>query len=331
MAMKAMILEKPGEKLAEREVEIPQPAKDQILVKIKFCGVCRTDLHIVDGDLPQRRNSVIPGHEIIGIVEKAGEDVTNFSKGDQVGVPWLAYTCGHCKFCKRNQENLCENIEFTGYTVNGGYAEYTTAHAEYCFPIPDQYFNAHGAPLLCAGLIGYRSYRKTDPEKVQRLGLYGFGASAHLLAQVAIYEQKEVYAFTRQGDKAGQQFALDLGCYWAGASSELPPEKLDAAIVFAPVGPLMIEALKAVDKGGRVVSAGIHMSPIPEFEYELLWGERSLHSVANLERKDGNDFLKMAKKAEIRTSIKTYALSEANQALSDLKNGKLQGAAVLTI
>lgn len=329
--MLAMVLQQTGKPLEKQEVEKPQPGEDQILIKVKYCGVCRTDLHIMDGDLPAKKLPLIPGHEVIGTVEKAGSNVSRFDLGDKVGVPWLAHTCGHCKFCKRDQENLCDNAQFTGYTVDGGYSEYMVAHAEYCFPIPEQYFNAHGAPLLCAGLIGYRSYRKTHPDKVKRLGLYGFGASAHLLAQVAVYEGKQVYAFTRAGDTEGQQFAKNLGCHWAGASTELPPEKLDAAIVFAPVGALMIEALKAVDKGGRVVSAGIHMSPIPEFEYRLLWEERSLHSVANLERKDGEDFMKIAAKADLKASVTIYPLDKANEALEDLRNGKIEGAAVLEI
>lgn len=326
-----MVLEEVGKPLHLKDVEKPEPEKGQVFIKVKYCGVCRTDLHIVDGDLPEKKSPVIPGHEVIGVVEKVAEGTTNFSVGDPVGVPWLAYTCGHCKFCKRNQENLCENAEFTGYTTDGGYAEYMVANADYCIPVPDQYFNAHGAPLLCAGLIGYRSYRKTLPEKVKRLGLYGFGASAHLLAQVAVYEGNEVYAFTREGDTEGQQFAKDLGCHWAGSSKELPPHKLDAAIVFAPVGPLMVEALKAVDKGSRVVSAGIHMSPIPEFEYKLLWEERSLHSVANLERKDGKDFMEVAPKADIQTTVEVFPLAKANEALDAMRNSKLQGAAVLEI
>lgn len=329
--MKAMVLHQPGEALRPEEREIPEPGEHQILIKIKACGVCRTDLHVVDGDLPDTKLPIIPGHEVIGWVEQTGPGVSNWQKGDQVGAPWLGYTCGKCKFCQREQENLCENALFNGYTRDGGYAEYMTAFADYCLPIPDQYFNAESTPLLCAGLIGYRSYRKTEPGKVKRLGMYGFGASAHLLAQLAVHEGKEVYAFTREGDIQGQEFARSLGCHWAGPSTQQPSEKLDAAIVFAPVGPLMVEALKATDKGGRVVSAGIHMSPIPEFEYKYLWGERSLHSVANLDRKDGQEFMKKAPEAGIETTVKVYPLEEANQALDDLRNGRLQGAAVLEV
>jgi len=326
-----MILEEIGKPLQEKDLDIPTPAKDQVLIKVKACGVCRTDLHIIDGDLPEPNTPLILGHEVIGEVSACGENVSQWKKGDKVGMPWLGYTCSNCKFCKRDQENLCENALFNGYTKDGGYAEYALAYADYCLPIPENYFNAKSTPLLCAGLIGYRSYRKTNPEKVKRLGLYGFGASAHLLAQVAVEEGKELYAFTREGDKEGQQFAKNLGCHWAGASTEKPPEKLDAAIVFAPVGDLMVEALKATDKGGRVVSAGIHMSPIPEFEYKYLWEERSMHSVANLSRKDGKEFMEKAAQAGIETTVKTYPLSDANQALDDLREGKLQGAAVLEI
>ncbi len=329
--MKAMLLEKAGQPLVEKEVEIPHPAEGQLLVKVKSCGVCRTDLHIVDGDLQDGKTPLIPGHEIIGEVVEVPKSTNHFKVGDKVGIPWLAYTCGRCHFCLSNRENLCENAEFTGYTINGGYAEYTVAYADYCLAIPPRYYHPRYTPLLCAGFIGYRSYRKCLPDQIRSLGLYGFGASAHLLSQVALDDGKKVYAFTREGDVAGQEFARKLGCHWAGASTELPPQKLDAAIVFAPVGSLMIAALKATNKGGRVVSAGIHMSPIPEFEYRLLWEERSLHSVANLERRDGHEFMKAASKADIQTTVREYGLSEANEALADLRNGNLQGAAVLTL
>jgi propanol-preferring alcohol dehydrogenase len=329
--MTAMRLEKTGGPLVEVQVPIPEPGPDEFLVKIKACGVCRTDLHVVDGDLQDGILPIIPGHEAIGEVVKCGEKVSQHKKGDHVGIPWLGYTCGECKYCKRDQENLCDNGLFHGFTLNGGYAEYMLVKEGFAINMPEKYFNSQSTPLLCAGLIGYRSYRKTLPESVRNLGLYGFGASAHLLAQLAINEGKKVFAFTRPGDESSQKFARELGCAWAGASDQLPPEKLDAAIVFAPVGSLMVEALKATDKGGRVVSAGIHMSPIPEFEYKYLWEERSMHSVANLERNDGREFMEAISKADIQTHVHLYHLLEANHALEDLRQGKINGAAVLVI
>lgn len=329
--MTAMQLQEVGGPLVEVQLPVPQPGPKEFLVKVKACGVCRTDLHVVDGDLPNGVLPIIPGHEIIGEVVECGEEVTQHKLGDHVGIPWLGYTCGSCKYCQRGQENLCEYGLFHGFTLNGGYAEYCLVRDGFALNMPEEYFNAESTPLLCAGLIGYRSYRQTLPEKVKNLGLYGFGASAHLLAQLAISEGKKVFAFTRTGDESSQKFARKLGCVWAGASDQLPPEKLDAAIVFAPVGELMVEALKATDKGGRVVSAGIHMSPIPEFEYKYLWEERSMHSVANLERSDGHEFMTALSHADIQTHVKLYPLREANHALEDLRQGKINGAAVLVI
>jgi len=327
--MKAIVMEAQGKPLVLRECARPEPLPGQIRIRIRACGVCRTDLHVLDGDLLSPKLPLIPGHEVVGEVESLGDGVSRWRKGDGVAVPWLASTCGRCKYCRRGEENLCEAALFHGYTVDGGYAEYMVAREDFCIPLPDELLRPESAPLFCAGLIGYRSYRKTDPSRVQRLGLYGFGASAHILAQIALHEGKQVYAFTRAGDADGQAFARSLGCQWAGASTEHPPGKLDAAIVFAPVGALMVEALKALDKGGRVVSAGIHMSPIPEFEYKLLWEERSMHSVANLTRKDALEFMERIRGADIRTTVTCYPLEQANEALEALRAGKLNGAAVL--
>jgi propanol-preferring alcohol dehydrogenase len=325
--MHAMLLKRPGEPLEWVKREIPQPGRGQILVKVLACGVCRTDLHVVDGELPNPKLPLIPGHEIVGQVEALGEGVTQFQVGQRVGIPWLGHTCGACGFCLKGRENLCDTAAFTGYTLDGGYAEYTVAEARYAFSLPDNYDPLHAAPLLCAGLIGYRSYALA--EDAERIGLYGFGAAAHIIAQVAVQQGRKVYAFTRPGDKAAQAFALSLGATWAGDSTQMPPEVLDAAILYAPVGALVPLALRAVRKGGRVICAGIHMSDIPSFPYALLWGERSLCSVANLTRRDGEEFLRLAALFPIRTEVHPYPLKEANRALEELRRGLFQGAAVL--
>ena len=330
MKMKAMVLHRIGEPLVLEEVPVPQPSDDEILVRIKTCGVCRTDLHVVDGDLPNPKLPLIPGHEIIGIVEKAGKNVRDFKVGDRVGVPWLAYTCGECKYCRRGKENLCENALFTGYTKDGGYAQYVVAHHRYAFHIPENYDDLHAAPLMCAGLIGYRSYRFVKDE-AETIGIYGFGAAAHIITQIAVAQGKKIYAFTKPGDERKQKFALSLGAEWAGGSDEKPPVKLDAAIIYAPVGPLMVKALQDVDKGGRVVSAGIHMSDIPSFPYRILWEERSMHSVANLTRQDGVEFFETIRNIKVETKVNPYPLEEANRALDDFRHGRFEGAAVLVI
>ncbi len=327
--MKAMVLLQPGKPLQYEEVDRPEPGKDQVLIKIHACGVCRTDQHIVDGELADPKLPLIPGHEIIGEIVEYGEGSGRFSIGQRVGVPWLGHTCGHCYYCKHGHENLCENAKFTGYTMNGGYAEYTVAEERYCFPIPEQYEDAHAAPLMCAGLIGYRSYSMVGDAK--RIGFYGFGASAHILIQIARNDGREIYAFTRSGDKTGQDFARDMGAVWAGVSNEKPPEELDAAILFAPVGALVPASLKAVRKAGIVVCAGIHMSDIPSFPYKILWEERQIKSVANLTRADGDGFIKAAAKTKIETEIHPYKLEDANHALQDLREGNFNGAAVLTM
>jgi len=326
--MRAMVLEAVGQPLREKELPVPRPNPEQLLIRVHACGVCRTDLHIVDGELPNPKLPLIPGHEIVGTVVETGERVQRFRVGDRVGVPWLGHTDGTCRYCRRGQENLCDNPLFTGYTVDGGYAEYTVAYEQYCFSTPPEYGDAEAAPLLCAGLIGYRTYRMAG-ENVERLGIYGFGAAAHIVAQVAIHEGKKVYAFTRPGDSKGQQFALRLGAVWAGDSSELPPEKLDAALIFAPVGSLVPAALLASDKGGTVVSGGIHMSDIPSFPYRLLWEERSVRSVANLTRRDGEELLAIAPRVPVRTEVRTFPLEQANEALDHLRTGQIEGAAVL--
>jgi propanol-preferring alcohol dehydrogenase len=326
--MQAMILEAPGRPLILREVEVPEAGPDQVLIKIRACGVCRTDLHVVDGDLRDPKLPLIPGHEIVGTVADKGERAGDFSVGERVGVPWLGYTCGHCRFCLSGQENLCDSPRFTGYTLDGGYADYVVADHRYCFRLPEGFDDADAAPLLCAGLIGYRSYRMTG-DKAKRLGIYGFGAAAHIIAQVAEHEGRLLYAFTRPGDIKAQEFAVRLGAEWAGGSDELPPEPLDAAIIFAPVGSLLPAALRATTKGGTVVCGGIHMSDIPSFPYRWLWEERVVRSVANLTRQDGEELLAIAPKVPIRTEVKTYRLEQANEALSALRDGQLQGAAVL--
>jgi propanol-preferring alcohol dehydrogenase len=313
--MRAMVLAGRGA-LQLREVPVPRPAAGQVLLRVRACGVCRTDLHVVDGELPQPKPEVVPGHEIVGEVD-----------GRRVGVPWLGWTCGVCAFCKSGRENLCALARFTGYQLDGGYAEYAVADERYCFALPERYGDAEAAPLLCAGLIGHRALRMAGDAR--RLGLYGFGAAAHLIAQVAVLEGREVYAFTRAGDALAQRFARDLGAHWAGSSLEAPPELLDAAIIFAPVGALVPAALKAVDKGGVVVCAGIHMSDIPSFPYQLLWGERVVRSVANLARRDGEDFLALAARLPLRTRVQQFPLEQANEALAALREGRITGAAVL--
>jgi len=328
--MRAMVLEQQGEDLKLHEVDVPTPNADQVLVRVHACGVCHTDLHIVDEELTKPKLPLILGHEIVGTIVKTGENVTQFSEGDRVGLPWLGHTCGQCKFCQRGQENLCDNALFTGYTLNGGYAEYTVADEQYCFGIPDVYENVEAAPLLCAGLIGYRTYRMTG-NHVRNLGIYGFGAAAHIIAQIAIYQNKDIYAFTRPGDTEGQKFAKRLGAVWADGSDKQPPVKLDAAMIFAPVGSLIPAALKATVKGGTVVSGGIHMSDIPSFAYKHLWEERVIKSVANLTRQDGEEFFEVAPKVPVKTEVHPMPLEQANEALNKLRNGEIEGAAVLTI
>lgn len=326
--MKAMILEQPGNPLKAVELPDPEPGPGQIQVAISACGVCRTDLHVVDGDLTEPKLPIIPGHEIVGDISALGAGVEGFKAGDRVGIPWLGHTCGSCGYCRSNAENLCDEPGFTGYQIDGGYADMTVADARFCFPLGGENTAASLAPLLCAGLIGYRSLVMAGSES-KRLGIFGFGAAAHIVAQVARYQQREIYAFTSPGDTAAQQFAMDLGAVWAGDSDQAGPVELDAAIIFAPVGPLVPAALSAVRKGGIVVCGGIHMSDIPSFPYDLLWGERVLRSVANLTRQDAIDFLALAPKMPVQTQIETFPLSEANAALQALRSGRLTGAAVL--
>jgi alcohol dehydrogenase, propanol-preferring len=325
--MRAMVLERPGTPLELRELAVPQPGAGEILIEVAACGVCRTDLHVVDGELTQPKLPIIPGHEIVGRVVASGPGVTGFSVGERVGVPWLGYTCGVCPYCRAGRENLCDAPLFTGYTRDGGYATHVVADARYAFALPDGLNDAEVAPLLCAGLIGWRSYRMAGAGAA--LGLYGFGAAAHILAQVAVWQGRRVFAFTRGGDADAQAFARSLGAVWAGGSDELPPEPLDAAIIFAPVGALVPAALRAVKKGGRVVCGGIHMSDIPRFPYALLWEEREVVSVANLTRADAREFLGLAPRAGVRSEVTRYPLGRANDALADLREGRLQGAAVL--
>lgn len=328
--MNAMLLEAPHQPLRWMQVSVPRPGLGQVLIKVHACGVCRTDLHIVDGELPDPKLPLIPGHQIAGEVVELGEGVDRFRSGDRVGVPWLGWTDGDCKYCRRGQENLCENARFTGYTLDGGYAQYTVADQRYTFPLPENYGDLDVAPLLCAGLIGFRSYRMTG-EHVQRLGIYGFGAAGHIIAQIAEYQGKQVYAFTSPGDTAAQEFARREGAVWAGDSTLLPPEPLDAAIIFAPVGSLVPAALRAVDKGGAVVCGGIHMSDIPSFPYAILWGERVLRSVANLTRQDTEELLKIAPQVPVRAQVTFFPLEKANEALNLLRKGDLIGAAVLQV
>ena len=325
--MRAMVLERPRTPLALCEWPLPQPAAGEVLIEVLACGVCRTDLHVIDGELPHPKLPIVPGHEIVGRIAAVGPGVRGFAPGARVGVPWLGAACGICAYCLSGRENLCDAPTFTGYTRDGGYATHTLANARFCYALPDQLDPAEAAPLLCAGLIGWRSYRMAG--EAPALGLYGFGAAAHILAQVATWRGRRVYAFTRAGDTAGQDFACSLGAVWAGGSDATPPEPLDAAIIFAPVGALVPAALAAVKKGGRVVCGGIHMSDIPSFPYRLLWEERQLVSVANLTRRDAYEFLAVAPRAGIRMQITRYPLDQANEALSDLREGRFEGAAVL--
>jgi propanol-preferring alcohol dehydrogenase len=325
--MRAMVLHKPGEGLICEERPVPEPGPGQVLVRVHACGVCRTDLHVVDGDLPPVREAIVPGHETVGRVEALGEGIERLAEGERVGVPWLGWTCGECPYCRTGRENLCDAARFTGYHIDGGYADYAVADQRYVFSLPDEYSDVEAAPLLCAGLIGYRALVMAGDAR--RLGIYGFGAAAHILAQVARHEGREVYAFARPGDAAAQEFARSLGAAWAGGSDESPPEELDAAIIFAPLGALVPAALRATAKGGTVVCAGIHMSDIPTFPYEILWGERTVRSVANLTRRDGEDFLALAPKVPVRTHTEAVKLTRANEALARLREGRLEGAAVL--
>lgn len=327
--MKAMVLEAQRAPLRLHNLPDPVPGPHQVRIRVNACAVCRTDLHIVDGDLTEPKLPLVLGHEIVGRIDAVGPGVTRFHGGERVGVPWLGWTCGHCDHCRAGNENLCDNARFTGYDIDGGFAEYTVADERYCFPIPEPYPDVQAAPLLCAGLIGYRAYRMTA--NATRIGFYGFGAAAHVIVQAAVHEGREVYAFTRSGDTNGQTFAKHLGAVWAGASGDAPPTDLDAAIIFAPAGELVPEALRRVRKGGIVVCAGIHMTDIPSFPYSILWGERTVRSVANLTRRDGDEFLQLAQDAGIHTDVQTYPLHEANQAIDDLRHGRVQGAAVLVI
>jgi alcohol dehydrogenase, propanol-preferring len=326
--VRAMLLETPGRPLRAADLPVPGPATGQVLLRVRACAVCRTDLHVVDGELPGPKLPLIPGHEIVGEVVRRGPGVDRFREGERVGVPWLGRTCGRCPYCRSGAENLCDAPGFTGYTIDGGYAEYAVADAGHCLPLPDAYDDAHAAPLLCAGLIGHRSLAMAGPS-ARRLGIYGFGAAAHIVAQVAAFQGRRVHAFTRPGDLAAQGFARSLGAAWAGGSDEPPPEPLDAAIIFAPVGGLVPLALGAVRKGGVVVCGGIHMSDVPAFPYRLLWGERVVRSVANLTRRDAEEFLGLAPGVPVRTEAVPYPLERANEALADLREGRIQGAAVL--
>jgi len=330
--MPAMVLEAAHQPLKATELPVPEPGPDQILLKVLACGVCRTDLHIVDGELDHPKLPLVLGHEIVGRVEALGTNVEGFALGERVGVPWLGYTDGTCPYCRMGRENLCDHPRFTGYQIDGGYAAYTVADARYCFKLPEGYSDAEAAPLLCAGLIGYRSFKMAEDAlqgETKRLGIYGFGAAAHIIAQVARHQGCEIYAFTSPGDKAAQDFARELGAVWAGGSDEAPPEKLDAAIIFAPVGPLVPAALRALRKGGVVVCGGIHMSDIPQFPYDILWEEQVVRSVANLTRDDAREFLALAPTVPVKTRVVPITLSEANAALERLRKGELQGAAVL--
>jgi propanol-preferring alcohol dehydrogenase len=325
--MKAMVIERPGEPLKSVERALPRPGLGEIRLRVSACGVCRTDLHVVDGELPQCRYPVVPGHEIVGTVDEIGSGVAGLVEGERIGVPWLGATCGHCRFCREGLENLCDEARFTGCQIDGGYQEFAVADARFCFRLPEKYSDVAAAPLLCAGLIGHRAHRMVGD--AERIGIYGFGAAAHIMAQVARHQGQSVYAFTRPGDAMAQDFAHGLGAVWVGGSDEAAPELLDAAIIFAPVGSLVPAALRAMRKGGVVIAAGIHMSDIPSFPYEILWGERTVKSVANLTRADGDDFMRLAAEAPIEVSTVTFALADANEALDHLRQGKLSGAAVL--
>src|SRR5919112_1621439 len=327
--MHAMVLDAMGKPLRAADVRTPRPGATQVLIRVRACGVCRTDLHVVDGELPDPKLPLIPGHQIVGTVVETGESIDRFASGDRVGVPWLGFTCGTCLYCKSGRENLCDYAKFTGYQIDGGYAEYAAADHRFCFPIPDGYPDLQAAPLLCAGLIGYRSLVLAGD--AERLGLYGFGAAAHIVTQVARYQGRKVFAFVTPGDAEAQHFALEMGALWAGDSRQTPPEELDAAIIFAPVGALVPAALRAVAKGGVVVCGGIHMSDIPSFPYEILWGERTVCSVANLTRRDGEEFLALAPEIPVRTRVASFPLAQANEALDSLREGRLSGAAVIVI
>ncbi len=327
--MRAMVLERQRGPLQPVELPDPEPGPGQVLLTVHACGVCRTDLHIVDGDLTEPKLPLVPGHQIVGTVAELGEGAERFAVGERVGVPWLGWADGDCRYCLSGRENLCDRARFTGYDLDGGYAELAVADERYCFPIPDGYPNDQAAPLLCAGLIGYRALRLVG--EAERIGFYGFGASAHILCQVAVHQGRRVFAFTREGDEETQAFARELGAEWAGSSDEPAPEQLDGAIVFAPVGALMTAALRASAKGARIISAGIHMSDIPAFPYEILWGERMLGSVANLTRRDGEEFLALAPQVPVRTEVEVQPLAEANEALASIRDGSLHGAAVLDV
>jgi propanol-preferring alcohol dehydrogenase len=327
--MRAMVLDEPKQVLQLRDVQKPKPGRGQLLVRVSTCAVCRTDLHVVDGELAEPKLPLILGHQIVGRVEEIGEENSNFAIGDRVGIPWLGWTDGDCSYCRSGRENLCDNARFTGYTIDGGYAEFTVADARYCFHLPERYTYVEVAPLLCAGLIGYRSYRKTG--NARRLGMYGFGNAAHLIAQIALYEGRELFVFTRPGDTKTQQSAKALGAKWAGGSDEMPPKKLDAAIIFASVGPLVPAAMRALAKGGVVVCGGIHMTDIPSFPYTDLWEERVITSVANLTRRDGDEFLELAPRVPVKTHTETFPLEQANTALNRFRAGELEGTAVLIV
>jgi propanol-preferring alcohol dehydrogenase len=327
--MKAMVLGRPRQPLKSTELPDPRPGPGQLLIAVRACGVCRTDLHIADGDLDRPKLPLVPGHQVVGTVLEAGEGAERFAAGQRVGVPWLGWTCGECRYCLSGRENLCDLGRFTGYDLDGGYAELTVADERFCFAIPEGYSDEQAAPLLCAGLIGYRALRLVGD--AERIGFYGFGASAHILCQVAVHQGRRVFAFTRAGDEEGQAFARKLGAEWAGSSEQAPPEEVDGAIVFAPVGALMTTALRASAKGARIVSAGIHMSDIPSFPYEQLWGERTLGSVANLTRRDGEEFLALAPQVPVRTEVELHPLEGANEALDSIRDGSLRAAAVLRV
>ncbi len=327
--MRAMVLEKPRSPLVSIELPNPEPEANQVLIEIAACGICRTDLHIIDGELNKPKLPLVLGHEIVGTVVEKGEAVNNLAIGQRVGVPWLGGTCSTCAFCRTDRENLCDHAVFTGYDLDGGYASHTIANADFCFPLPEGLSAVNAAPLLCAGLIGWRTLKLAGAAK--KIGIYGFGAAAHLIAQVAMYQKREVYAFTKTGDRSTQDYALQLGATWAGASEEMPPDKLDAALIFAPAGNLIPLALKALDKGGTIVCGGIHMSDIPSFPYDLLWQERSIKSVANLTRQDATEFLEVAAAIPIRTDVTVYDLEDANRGLNDLRAGAFDGAGVLSV
>ncbi|MDN5935927.1 MAG: zinc-dependent alcohol dehydrogenase family protein [Nitrosospira sp.] len=326
-SMQAMVLDKPGQPVHRRSLPRPQPGPGQLLVEIAACAVCRTDLHVVDGELPHPKLPIIPGHEIVGRVVSCGKEVRDFSVGERVGIPWLGWTCGHCRYCRSGSENLCPDAKFTGYQIDGGYAEYTVADARYCFRIPDMYSDIEAAPLLCAGLIGYRALKMAG--NGDRIGIYGFGAAAHIVAQILRYQGRQLFAFTRPGDAAAQDFASRMGAVWVSGSDMMPPDELDAAIIFAPVGALAPAALRVIRPGGTVVCGGIHMSDIPAFPYDILWREKRLVSVANLTRRDAEEFLALAPKIPVKVTTESFPLTQANTALTRLREGKLTGAAVL--